>query len=108
MDAIEHYKKEYEALTAKLTTVLPFNANPTRELVQALKNSDTPITLATELKIKSVLNTGDISGIICECEGGLACGLTHLIFSPDHPLYSEILDYQKKRAKRIQKLNSIF
>jgi hypothetical protein len=33
--------------------------------------------------------------------------LTHIIVSNRHPLYKEIIDYQKKRNKRVQKLNQI-
>jgi len=41
--------------------------------------------LKTELVVKDVYNSGDISGIICTIEKYedevLACGLTHLIIS---------------------------
>ena len=102
-------KEQYEELTEKLKEVLPFTAFPIRELVQELRNKGQSITLKTELTIKDVYNSGDISGIICMTEQrgdeALACGLTHLKVSTRHPLFREIYDYQKKRNKRIQKLN---
>ena len=39
--------------------------------------------------------------IVCpDCKNSLRA-LTHLIVSPELPLYREISDYQKKREKRI-------
>ena len=103
-------KKQYDDLTKKLKEVVPFSALPIRELVQELRNKGDTITLKTELTVKKdVFNSGDISGILCVTEqrgdDALVCGLVHLIFSPKHPLYKEINDYQRKRNKRIRKLN---
>ena len=102
-------KKEYEELTKRLKDVVPFTAFPIRELVHELRNKEHSITLNTELIVKDVYNSGDISGIICMIEQrgdeALACGLTHLTVSSKHPLFKEIIDYQKKRNKRIRKLN---
>ena len=102
-------KEQYEELTKRLKEVLPFSAFPIRELVQELRNKEHSITLSTELTVKDVYNSGDISGIICMIEQrgdeALACGLTHLNVSLKHPLFKEIIDYQKKRNKRIKKLN---
>ena len=102
-------KEQYEELTKRLKEVLPFPAFPIRELVRELRRKGHSITLKTELTVKDVYNSGDISGIICTIEQkddeAIACGLTHLIISSRHPLFKEITDYQKKRSKRIKKLN---
>lgn len=104
-------KEQYEDLTNKLKEAVPFTAFPIKELVQELKSKEYPITLRTELTVKDVYNSGDVSGILCVTEQrgieGLVCGLTHLIISSKHPLYKEIIDYQKKRNKRIRKLNQM-
>jgi len=104
-------KEQYEDLTRKLKEFVPFKALPIRELVQELRKQGQTITLKTELTVKEVYNSGDITGIVCLTEqrgdDALACGLTHLIVSHNHPLYREIIDYQKKRNKRIQKLNQM-
>ena len=101
MDTKEQYQK--------LKEVLPFSAFPIRKLVQELRNKEHSITLTTKLIVKDVYNSGDISGIICMIEQrgdeALACGLTHLTVSSKHLLSKEIIDYQKKRNKRIRKLN---
>ena len=90
---------------------MPFKAFPERGLVQVFNESDKPITLKTELTITDVFNNGDISGIMCTVkntkEEVLACALTHLRFSLNTPFYNDIIDYQKKREKRIIKLNRI-
>lgn len=105
MDISEQYKD----LTAEITELLPLKAFPIRELVQIFRNNGHPITLKTELNITSILNSGDISGIMCSIELAdgyrMACALTHLTFSKSVKLYSKISDYQKKREKRIKKLN---
>jgi hypothetical protein len=102
-------KEQYEQLTKKLKEVLPFSAFPIRELVQELRKNGHSITLKTELIVKDVYNSGDISGIICTIEQEnnevIACGLTHLTISSRHPLFKGVVDYQKKRSKRIKKLN---
>ena len=102
-------KEQYEELTKKLKEVLPFSAFPIRELVRELRKKGHSITLKTELVVKDVYNSGDISGIICMLEQkddeAIACGLTHLTVSSRHPLFKEIIHYQKKRNKRIKKLN---
>jgi hypothetical protein len=105
MDILEQYRD----LTAKINDNLPLKALPIRELVKIFRKNGHPITLKTELTITSVHNSGDISGIMCTVElvdgYKMACALTHLIFSKTVKLYSEIADYQKKREKRIKKLN---
>lgn len=104
-------KDQYENLTKRLKEVVPFTAFPIRELVQELRKKGHSITLKTELTVKDVYNSGDISGILCMIEQrgdeALVCGLSHLIISLKHPLYKEIVDYQKRRNKRIQKLNQM-
>jgi len=100
---------QYEELTEKIEKNLPLKALPIRELVQIFRDKGNPITLKTELTITDVHNSGDISGIMCtvqnDNENVIICSLTHLIFSPKCPLFSEICDYQRKREKRIKKLN---
>ncbi|MBW6537727.1 MAG: hypothetical protein K0B11_22145 [Mariniphaga sp.] len=102
-------KEQYESLTVELKKTIPFKAFPIRELVQELRNKGHEITLKTELIVKDVYNSGDITGIVCMIKEtgneALACGLTHLEVPRNHPLSKEIISYQKKRNKRIQKLN---
>ena len=103
-------KEQYENLFQKIKNEIPVKALPTRELVQVFRNKEVQITLKTELTITDVYNSGDISGIMCVVKSDeknvIACALTHLIFSPTFHLCNEIIDYQRKREKRIKKLNS--
>jgi len=102
-------KEQYESLTVELKKTVPFKVFPIRALVQELRNKGHEITLKTELIVKDIYNSGDITGIVCMIEATgnepLACGLTHLDVPRSHPLFKEIIAYQKKRNKRIQKLN---
>ena len=106
---MDNIKEQYESLTADLEKTIPFRAFPCRELVQELRNKGHKITLKTELIVKNLYNSGDITGIVCMIEEkgdeALACALTHLEIPRSHPLSREIIAYQKKRNKRIQKLN---
>jgi hypothetical protein len=101
--------EQYNDLTARITDSLPLKAFPIRELVQIFRKNGHQITLKTELTITSVYNSGDISGIMCtvELDDGykMACALTHLIFLRSDKLYSDIMDYQRERVKRIKRLN---
>ncbi len=105
------YINLYSALTKKLEEEIPITAYPVRELVQIFRDKGISITLKSTFTITSVFNSGDISGIMCtlkENNGNVsACSLTHLIFDPKFLLYKEIVDYQKKRFKRIQQLNQM-
>lgn len=102
-------KKQYEDLTRQLKDVVPFTVFPIRELVQELRTKNLSITLKTELTVIDVFNSGDASGIlctiVCEEESALACGLSHLVIPGKTPFYKQIIDYQKKRLKRLKKLN---
>lgn len=104
MDTI---KAEYEELTQKIMQNLPIKAFPSRELVSKIRSGHPKLTLKSEFLIKSVINTGDISGILCiiECKDaqGLACALTHIDIAPEEPLKIEIEKYQEKRAKRVDR-----
>jgi hypothetical protein len=107
------YKEMYEGLKKKLEDELPITAYPIRELVQIFRQNDMPITLKTKVRILSVFNSGDISGIICtihdtdNIKNGMACSLTHLMFNSSFHLYKEITAYQTKRVKRILQLNKM-
>ncbi len=104
MDTI---KAEYEELTRKIKQNLPIKAFPTRELVTKIRDKNPGLTLKSEFLIKDVMNTGDISGILCiiDCKDarGLACALTHIELDHSEPLRIEIEKYQEKRAKRIDR-----
>jgi len=94
-----------DELTDNLSKSVPIKAYPIRELVQSLRGSKVHITLKTLLEIKSVHNSKDISGILCQIEGenvsGLVCALTHLEIIKGQPHYDDILKYQKKRTKEL-------
>jgi hypothetical protein len=103
------YMKLYAGLTKKLENEIPITAYPVRELLPVFRDKGNPITLKTKLTITGVINSGDISGILCTVmenkENVIACSLTHLIFEPECPLYKDIIAYQQKRFKRIEQLN---
>ncbi|HEX5149863.1 MAG TPA: hypothetical protein VFW07_00360 [Parafilimonas sp.] len=105
------FKQQYESLYQQLKNELPFKAFPVRELVHVFRDKNISITLKTELIVTDVYNSGDISGIMCvvasDKKNPIVCSLMHLIFSPGFHLYKDITEYQRKREKRIRKLNGL-
>ena len=106
-----NFKNLYSDLISQLDNEIPITAYPIRELVQIFRNAGNPITLQSKLTITSIFNSGDISGIMCSILGNDgkvgACSLTHLIFDFKFRLYKDIIDYQRKRHKRIKQLNQM-
>jgi hypothetical protein len=96
---------EYEVLTKKINQNLPIKAFPSKELVSKLQDKNPKLTIKSKFLIKSAINTGDMSGIVCiiECKDahGLAVALAHIDIAKSEPLIKEIENYQKKRAFRV-------
>jgi hypothetical protein len=103
------YKDLYATLTEKLEKEIPITAYPIRELVQILRDKGNPITLKSKLTITKVFNSGDISGIVCTIDENekdvFICSLSHLKFDPGFKFYNDIVDYQRKRVRRVDQLN---
>ena len=98
-------KAEYEVLVQKIKQCLPIKAFPTTELVSKIRSQQPRLTPESEFLIEDIINTGDISGILCIIDSkdvdGLACALTHIAIAPSEPLKMEIQKYQEKRARRV-------
>lgn len=98
-------KMEYETLARKIKLNLPIRALPTQELVSKIKEEHPELTLNSKFYIIDIINTGDLSGILCIIEGadvnGLVCSLTHIQILPAEPLLTEIKKYQEERTKRV-------
>ncbi len=107
---MDKIKAEYEELTQKIKQNLPIKALPKVELVSKLRGSHKKLTLKSEFLINDVMNTGDISGILCiiDCKDAtdrIACALTHIVVDSSNPLFPEIEKYQRKRAIRVEFLS---
>ena len=72
MDIIQF---EYEELIRKIKPNLPIKAFPSKELVSKLKDKNPNLTIKSQFLIKSAINTGDMSGIVCIIECKDAHGL---------------------------------
>ncbi len=93
--------EEYNKLTKKIKQSIPVVVYPGHELLKVSGNLNADLNSRTELTLVKVMNSGEEAGIMCvvETEHGsiMNCPLTQLVFSVQHPLYEEILEYQKKR-----------
>jgi hypothetical protein len=94
-------------LMEKLQAHLPILANPTPELVRALRKQGVKIKPDRALSITRVFYLGDEGGISCdvtppqEPRAAVVVSLTHLRIAPGRPLYHDIRDYQRRRVRGI-------
>jgi hypothetical protein len=100
------------ALTKKIEASLPITAYPSKEYLKLMKKQGKQVSGDQALTIDSVLYMGE--------EGGISCGIkpkendkqvyvvsiTHLNVDPNHPLASEIRQYQRQRSRNLMLENS--
>jgi hypothetical protein len=86
---------------------LPIPAYAGKELCELLQNQGKDISRGTELQIDKVFNSGDAGGIMCsiieENSEVYIVSLTHLIIKPGHPMQRKILEYQRKRIRKLSR-----
>ena len=103
---IDNYSKALE-LIEKLKEHLPIIASPTKQFIQAMKDNKIEITKDQELQIDSVLYMGDEGGISCsmsmpkDSERVVVTSITHIRIPFSHPMSKEIVQYQKRRIKKL-------
>lgn len=100
-------EQKYDLLTERLKEVLPIKAYPSIEIVTDFRDKYPGLTLKTEFEVVDIYNSKEITGIICVIETkaikGFACALTLLNIPPNQPYYKEIIDYQRKRIKKLRR-----
>jgi hypothetical protein len=100
---IEHLSPS--ALLALLKAALPFSASMNKHALSTQASSENRVIRNKQkLRIDSVLDSGDLGGIVCTADlgvdkGVVAISLTQLRFEPSHPLYKQIRAYQIQRSK---------
>jgi len=103
--------QKYDLLTERLKNVLPIKAYPSREIVADFRDKYSGLTLKTEFEVVDIYNSKEITGIICVIETesikGFVCALTLLNIPPNQPYYNEIIDYQKKRIKKLKRQDKL-
>ncbi len=105
---IYDYTKALE-LVEKMNKQLPIPASPTKQFIQAIKGSTIEISKNQELQIDSVLYMGDEGGISCSIsmpkssKKVVVTSLTHIQIPFSHPLSKEIVQYQKRRIKKLSR-----
>jgi hypothetical protein len=101
------HEKGSEALIEEMKKYLPIPARFTKEAYKYLSQEGINIDMNQDVNISNVFYSGDAGGIVCAIEEDgkqvLVISLTHLIVKPDHPLSDKIVDYQKKRIRRLQR-----
>lgn len=100
-------------LLAKLEAALPLPAIVTPRLARVLRAQAPDASLPRTCQIVWVSNAGDEGGITCalsheggaESERAFVVSITHLDFDPRLPLAREIAAYQKRRTRKLRRLN---
>lgn len=96
-------------LVEKMKLSLPMTARPTKDLVNVLRKRGFKLDLYRDVQIRDVHYMGDEAGITCDItppgkEKTLTlCSITHLLISPEHPLFAEIRGYQEDRERKLAK-----
>jgi hypothetical protein len=101
-------------LLAKLETALPLPAMVTSYLADALRKQSTEkLAIPKTCEVVKVFNVGDEGGIMCQLaitgqaddERVFLASITHLAFDPRHRLTRDIAGYQKRRIRKLRRLN---
>jgi hypothetical protein len=105
-------REQVDALVAQMRASLPLSAALSRELQGLIRRESPGTEILTRYRITRVDYAGDEGGIMCalECrqeQAGQAyfVSLTHLCFAPTDAMAHEIAAYQKRRIKRLRRLN---
>jgi hypothetical protein len=102
--------EEAQALTAQLEKTLPFQVRPGKEFLKMMRDRGATVSDKTDIKVSSVVYTGDMGGINCTLEpvsGSTSkevfvVSITHLVIDPQHPLAKEVNAYQQKRIRGLK------
>ncbi len=102
---------EAQALTDRLQDTLPFKVFPTKFLLGFLRDRGESVQADTELVVESLFYSGDVGGITCALanspafsnnQENMVISISHLKISPDHPLATEVVEYQRRRIHRLK------
>lgn len=100
------------ALTKKIEASLPMTAYPSKEYLKLMKKQGKQVSGDQALTIDSVLYMGEEGGISCAIKLSeddkqvYIVSITHLNVDPNHPLASEIQQYQRQRTRNLMLENS--
>jgi hypothetical protein len=101
-----------ERLLDAMKTSLPLTAAGTPAVAAIVQERSLAIPPAHECRVISVDYASDEGGIVCKLQLGpvdtpqvLIVSLTHLLFDRRGPLGRQIAEYQKRRVKRLSRMN---
>ena len=103
---------QVEHLLDKMKASLPLTVAVPPAVAAIIQERSLAIQPAHECQVISVDYAGDEGGIVCKLQLGavdtpkvLIVSLTHLLFDRRGPLGRQIAEYQKRRVKRLRRLN---
>lgn len=105
-----------KALTEKLKQTLPIKARAGKPFLKTLKEQGENADPNREFEIDFVGYSGDEGGIMCalvtepnnsEKKERYAISITHLKIDPNHPLASEVQEYQRQRTRKLMLQNEV-
>ena len=97
-----------QQLLKEMQAHLPLPVYATPELSRSLQEQGQDIRAGEELQVTSVLDSGEMGGILCAIESEdrkevFMISLTHLRIPADHPLRLRIEAYQKARVRKLRR-----
>jgi hypothetical protein len=96
-----------KSLMTEMEGLLPIPVITTPELIDTLRGKGIRLPKAFICKIKELHYLGDDGGICCglslpiEIHDPLIISITHLRINKQHKLAKKIINYQKKRVKKL-------
>jgi hypothetical protein len=98
-------------LTQKLQETIPFKVFPSEFLLKFLRDRGDSPKADIDFTVEMVGYSGDAGGIMCTLAlsphfaGGneiLAVSISNLKIDPEHPLASEVIEYQRSRIHKLK------
>ena len=91
---------------------VPIQARLSGRLQAVLAKNSLQVARATECTIEEITYAGDEGGFMCvlrptaaDAKQRIVSAITLLVFDPRHPLTREMATYQRRRVKRLKRLD---
>jgi hypothetical protein len=97
-----------QELIKEIEAHLPLPVHLTPEAAYSLRQQGKDVRADETLQVSSVMDSGDIGGILCAIEskdkkGYIMTSLTHLRVAAGHPLKARIEAYQRARVRKLSR-----
>ncbi len=102
--------KKTGTLVTSLKAAVPFEVELTPEVIEFLSTQQPAIVIKPQQIVSEISYAGDEGGIMCrihpkELNNAIIISISHVRMDRKQPLGAAVFDYQKDRAKNLEKQN---